>query len=594
MSQTCWQLALCAQAVRAVTVYGQVPLGVTSGLSPTATNGQVLPSPTLAPAYDETILQPPAPPAEQALTFTLNLAATNASVVGLSIMQHGSFFGFSIEMSVVTQIWQIQQRAGGTHVRIGGNTQDFAYHVDHIDNGYATAKQQTDSKNPTLTPAVMFTDDLFYMAANVSSHVNVGWYFGIPFNDTNWRLQIAEKAQQILGDRLYGLQAGNEPDYYLSHGHRTAPYDVRQYADEFASLVQAIQNNGNIPVKNILVGPSLASGPWTPDRLWPTGYLDRFKDSLRIIAMEHYPTNNCYARFGVGTLVDPQAMFPNFLNHNAGINLIQPYLDTSARAQALGKPFLMFETNSATCGGLPGISDSFGAALWAVDYGLTMAAANFSGALLHIGGQNVYYNVWRSLLTPPANQTLFHQWTIGAIYYSVLVVSEVFGKSNVSQIIDTSNNGIFNPSYAVYDGGVLSRVVFINYIDDASGAHDITGTITIDGGQVPSQVYVKYLLASSVSVKTNLTWAGQTFGNKFEADGRPKGDLNVVRISCDVNANQCQIPLKAPSLALVFLTDPSSNFGPEATPAPTFATTAYTRTAHTVAVDPSVLATSNG
>lgn len=53
----------------------------------------------------------------------------------------------------------------------------------------------------------------------------------------------------------------------------------------------------------------------------------------------------------------------------------------------------MFETNTATCGGLPGISDSFGAALWALDYGFTMAASNFSGALLHVGGQNVYYNV---------------------------------------------------------------------------------------------------------------------------------------------------------------------------------------------------------
>jgi hypothetical protein len=53
----------------------------------------------------------------------------------------------------------------------------------------------------------------------------------------------------------------------------------------------------------------------------------------------------------------------------------------------------MFETNTATCGGLPGISDSFGAALWALDYGMTMAAANFSHALLHFGGQNVYYNV---------------------------------------------------------------------------------------------------------------------------------------------------------------------------------------------------------
>ena len=66
----------------------------------------------------------------------------------------------------------------------------------------------------------------------------------------------------------------------------------------------------------------------------------------------------------------------------------------------------MFETNTASCGGFPGVSDSFGAALWAIDYGLTMAVSNFSHALLHIGGQNVYYNV-RALLS--SNQHLDHK-----------------------------------------------------------------------------------------------------------------------------------------------------------------------------------------
>lgn len=53
----------------------------------------------------------------------------------------------------------------------------------------------------------------------------------------------------------------------------------------------------------------------------------------------------------------------------------------------------MFETNTASCGGFPGVSDSFGSAIWAVDYGLQMAYSNFTGALLHVGGQNVSYNV---------------------------------------------------------------------------------------------------------------------------------------------------------------------------------------------------------
>ncbi|KAF8073315.1 glycoside hydrolase family 79 protein [Lyophyllum atratum] len=600
---------------RAVTVYGQIPFGQTSGLATaTYTGGGPLPTgnSTLNAAYDETILIPPQPPQDQMREFTLNLAATNASVPNLSIMQHGSFYGFSIEMSVLTQLMgknashiqvpflnlmaQIQQRAGGVHIRMGGNTQDFAYWVDSIPNGHATTKADHDTKNPTLTPAVLYSDELFHLAANISSLVNVRWYLGIPFNDTNWRLTVAEKGQAMLGDHLIGLQAGNEPDYYLAHGHRQEPYGPNEYSNEFAALVKAVQDNPNIPIKNMLIGPSLASGPWTPEQLFDTGYLEKFKDSLSVVTMEHYPSNNCFVQFNVGTYVDPQSTFPQFLSHNAALNLVQPYRHSAELARGLGKPFVMFETNSATCGGLPGVSDSFGAGLWALDYGLTMAAANFSGALLHIGGQNVYYNPFTA---PPTNQSSFNQWTVGAIYYSVIIVAEIFGKSNVSQIVDVSNSGIYTPSYAIYDGGALSKVALFNFIDDPSGGHDVTGTVTVAGGQVPAQVWVKYFLASSVSVKTNLTWAGQTYGNKFHVDGRPKGDLNITTLPCNTGTNTCSIPLKAPSFALVFLTDPSlpsaGNGGNGDTGgAVTFETTALTKTVNTATVDPSVLATSNG
>lgn len=43
-------------------------------------------------------------------------------------------------------------------------------------------------------------------------------FSGIPFIDTaNFRLQIAEYGEAILGDKLLGLQAGNEPDLYASY-----------------------------------------------------------------------------------------------------------------------------------------------------------------------------------------------------------------------------------------------------------------------------------------------------------------------------------------------------------------------------------------
>jgi hypothetical protein len=69
------------------------------------------------------------------------------------------------------------------------------------------------------------------MLGNISALVETSWYLGmcfqrmalvrqpklsplgIPFNDTtNFRLGIAQLGLSVLGDRLIGLQAGNEPE----------------------------------------------------------------------------------------------------------------------------------------------------------------------------------------------------------------------------------------------------------------------------------------------------------------------------------------------------------------------------------------------
>lgn len=56
----------------------------------------------------------------------------------------------------------------------------------------------------------------------ISELVNIRWFLGIPFFNINpFQLAIAEQSQAILGDFLAGLQAGNEPDLYVRHGHRT-------------------------------------------------------------------------------------------------------------------------------------------------------------------------------------------------------------------------------------------------------------------------------------------------------------------------------------------------------------------------------------
>ncbi|KAF7307934.1 Glyco-hydro-79C domain-containing protein [Mycena kentingensis (nom. inval.)] len=567
-------------------------------------------------AYNpQTLVPPPVPTPAISSTFNVQLdGSTGTAPAGASIQQSGDFLGFSIEMSVSNQVLgknsthiqvpflnlmaNIVQRAGVVRVRVGGNSQESATLVDasEIPDGRILQKNLTGVTGTTQTPPLEYSDDLFYMMANISALVNVDWFLGIPWFITQpFDLKLVGAAEAILGDRVIGYQASNEPDLYIAHGHRASTYGPFDYFGEFSDFLTQLATSGLDPtgrVARLLVGPSVADASWTPEMVFDTGYVDAYNANLAFLSVEKYPTDNCAAAFNTGApIIDPQTVFPDFLNHTAHTSLLAPYLNSTAFAQTQGKKMLMFETNTASCGGFNGISDSFAAALWGLDYALQMAYSNFSGAFFHAGGQNVFYNPFTS---PPTNESSFHQWTIGPIYYSALVMAEAIGPSNQTQVLDlhANNNNEFTPAYAIYDAGKPARVALFNYITDASGTSDVTAVISV-GDATPAAVKVKYLQAPSVAQKGSYTWAGQTFGGNFASDGRLMGTEDVQSVDCDTTAKTCSVKVPAPGFALVFLGDDTLTEDKGA-PSMTFSTTALTKTMNTATVDPSVLATSNG
>lgn len=61
-----------------------------------------------------------------------------------------------------------------------------------------------------------------------------------------------------------------------------------------------------------------------------------------------------------------------------------------AAADAANTSLVFGETNSVSCGGWSGISDTFGAALWAVDYVLMAASIGMPRVYFHLGAQSQY------------------------------------------------------------------------------------------------------------------------------------------------------------------------------------------------------------
>jgi hypothetical protein len=69
-------------------------------------------------------------------------------------------------------------------------------------------------------------------------------------------------------------------------GQRPDGYSPASYTNEFGDLLKAVDADSRIPVKNNLVGPSIGSGPWSPEQVWQTGFIDKFKDRLRALTVQ--------------------------------------------------------------------------------------------------------------------------------------------------------------------------------------------------------------------------------------------------------------------------------------------------------------------
>jgi hypothetical protein len=72
-------------------------------------------------------------------------------------------------------------------------------------------------------------------------------------------------------------------------------------------------------------------------------------------------------------------------------------------------------------------------------------------------------------------------------------MAEAIGPSNNTQVVDlaANNNNIYSPAYAIYESGILMRVLLFNYVTDSSGSSNLSIDLTLSGSQNPSQVQVK-------------------------------------------------------------------------------------------------------
>lgn len=60
------------------------------------------------------------------------------------------------------------------------------------------------------------------------------------------------------------------------------------YVGEFGSLVSVMSTDPKVLNQNMLIGPNLATGDWTPEQIWDTGFVDTYSANLAFLAVEQY------------------------------------------------------------------------------------------------------------------------------------------------------------------------------------------------------------------------------------------------------------------------------------------------------------------
>ena len=282
-----------------------------------------------------------------------------------------------------------QFRALAPHgvLRLGGNTSDYGFWKPtptSVAPPRAKREYKMGDPNPNLSYAV--TPEAIH---NLRAFLDAtGWTCLYGFNlGTNTPALAADEAvfaAKTLGAKLEYFQVGNEADRFGTTIRDPKTWTADTYFDEWLTFANAIR--ARVPTASFGMPDTAGNPEWyavVVTRLLALPEHDR----PNVAALTHH------YYFG-GPPSNPKVNLDAVLHADPHVD--QLYADVHAAAMRLGEGehrtvlYRMTEGNTCYRGGKPGVSDVFGASLWAADYLLKLASLGYAGVNLHGGeGQMV-------------------------------------------------------------------------------------------------------------------------------------------------------------------------------------------------------------
>jgi len=191
------------------------------------------------------------------------------------------------------------------------------------------------------------------------------------------------------------------------------------------------------------------------------------------------------------------------------------------QAQNSKLPYYLREMASAGPTGLEGISDTFGAALWTLNFFCYAATVGVASVQMHMT-DNSYAAAWQPITI---NGKAAH---VRPSYYAYAAMAQLIGSGNgTTQIAALSPSNIpsaystYVRTYAAYTNGDLAAVVLINSMmanasDNSKGSLTFRLSLPSAKGQ---SLYLSTLTADGADSQSGVTWNGMSY--EKNSDGTP-------------------------------------------------------------------------
>jgi hypothetical protein len=279
------------------------------------------------------------------------------------------YAGFSYEKSQLRNgfftasnqpLVRLFKRLGPSVLRLGGNS------VDRINWQTSRSTRATDDVTSTDVDALA----TFLRATEWKALYGINFARNLPSRAAAEARFVA----QSLGHHLYAFEIGNEPDAYSLNQSRTPSFSYNDFILQWNDFADAVRRA--VPDAH-LTGPASA---WH-EASWTVPFARDEGQRIILLTQHYYRANG----------LSPQSTLPLLLAGDPALPGLLDPLRKASRMAGIRDGYRLTEANSFYDGGAPHISNTYGSALWAIDFLFLNAAHGSSGVNFHGGGSSPGY-----------------------------------------------------------------------------------------------------------------------------------------------------------------------------------------------------------